>query len=208
MKMKKTVPAVLLLLAAAGWAPALPGQSLWKKARRKISPIEDIIARNIGDILTIVVKEDHKTKAQDKTDRKQENTLYAKLQAYTITPKTFQTPLPEVNLKGTQTFKGDNKQERDQEVEARIAVMVVDTLPNGNMVVSGKREIVVDDEVRVLRISGIVRPRDVKSDNTIRSDQVADARIAIEASGGGRQTTTRGPVAEIIHTAIWFFWPF
>ena len=125
MKMKKTVPAVLLLLAAAGWAPALPGQSLWKKARRKISPIEDIIARNIGDILTIVVKEDHKTKAQDKTDRKQENTLYAKLQAYTITPKTFQTPLPEVNLKGTQTFKGDNKQERDQEVEARIAGVFV-----------------------------------------------------------------------------------
>ncbi len=198
---------VLLLTALLG-GPASQGQSLWKKARRKISPIEDIIARNIGDILTIVVKEDHKTKAQDKTDRKQENTLYAKLQAYTITPKTFRTPLPEVNLKGTQTFKGDNKQERDQEVEARIAVIVVDTLPNGNMVVEGKREIVVDDETRILRISGIVRPRDVKSDNTVRSDQVADARIAIEADGGGRQITSRGPVAEIVHTAIWFFWPF
>jgi len=206
MKKKTFVTAALLLSCL--WGAPLPGQSLWKKARRKISPIEDIIARNIGDILTIVVKEDHKTKAQDKTDRKQENTLYAKLQAYTITPKTFKTPLPEVNIKGTQTFKGDNKQERDQEVEARIAVLVVDTLPNGNMVVSGKREIVVDDEVRILRISGIVRPRDVKSDNTVRSDQVADARVAIEAKGAGRQTTSRGPVAEVIHTVLWFFWPF
>ena len=206
--MKSKYLACSIVLLAFGATPVLQGQSLWKKARRKISPIEDVIARNIGDILTVVVKEDHKTKAMDKTDRKQENTLYAKLQAYTITPKTFKTPLPEVNLKGTQTFKGDNKQERDQEVEARIAVMVVDTLPNGNKVISGKREIVVDDEVRVLRLSGIVRPRDVKSDNTIRSDQVADARVAIEAKGGGRQTTSRGPVAEILHTAIWFFWPF
>jgi len=204
--MKRLITIILLFLIVYGAGSY--GQSIWRKARRKFSPIEDIIARNIGDILTIIVKEDHKTKAQDKTDRKLENSLYAQLQSYTITPKTFPSTLPKINLKGTQTYKGENKQERDQEVEARIAVMVVDVLPNGNLVVSGKREITVDDETRILQISGIVRPRDIKSDNTVRSDQVADARVSIVSKGGGSHYTTRGPVSHFVHTVIWFFWPF
>ena len=93
-------------------------------------------------------------------------------------------------------------------MEARIAVMVIDVLPNGNLVVSGKREITVDDETRTLQISGIVRPRDIKSDNTVKSDQVADARVSIVAKGGGSHYTTRGPVSQFVHTVIWFFWPF
>lgn len=194
----------LLALAPAG----LQAQSLWQKARRKTAPTEDLTARAIGDILTIVVREDHSTKAQDKTDRKQDSSLSYALQSYTITPKTFQTPLPEVDVQGGKTFKGENKQERDQEVEARIAVFVTDVLPNGNLVVSGKREILVDDERRTLRISGVVRPRDVAANNTVKSDQVADARVAIEATGPGRESTTRGPVANMVHTAIWFIWPF
>ena len=197
--------ATVFLLLGAG---DLCGQSLWKMSRRKLSPVEDLIARKIGDILTIIVREDHKTSSQDKTDRKQDNSLATSLEEYSLSSKTFRTTLPAIDLRGKKIFKGENKQDRDQSVEARIAVIVVDVHPNGNLVISGKRRIMVDDEVRTLRISGVIRVHDISSDNTIRSDQVADARIAIESTGAGREFTTRGPVASLFHTMVWFFWPF
>ena len=82
-------------------------------------------------------------------------------------------------------------------------MVVVDVQANGNLVIAGTRVVVVDDETKTLRISGLVRQLDIASDNTLSSSQVADARIELKSEGGNARYVTKGPVAAFFDTLIW-----
>ena len=73
---------------------------------------------------------------------------------------------------------------RKETVALRLAATVTQVLPNGNLVVNGKQEVRVSAEMRELSVQGVIRPQDIASDNTIRHDRLAEARIAY----GGRGT--------------------
>jgi flagellar L-ring protein precursor FlgH len=69
-------------------------------------------------------------------------------------------------------------------VNLKLAAMIVQRLPNGNLVIDGSQEVLVNNEMRELNVKGIIRPEDIASDNTISHEKIADARI----SYGGRGT--------------------
>lgn len=169
----------------------------------------DVSARNVGDILTIIISETHRIKNEDKVDRKSSSTLAARFEAYTLGSDAFKSnTLPKVDIRTEKEHKGEAKQEKDSKFDARIAVIVVDVQPNGNLVVVGKRIITIDDETKTLRISGLVRTLDVSSQNTVTSSMVADARISFTSEGGNTRHTTKGPVATLFDTLLWAVWPF
>ena len=60
---------------------------------------------------------------------------------------------------------------------------VVKVLDNGNMVVEGRRSVIVNDETQVITLSGVIRPQDITSTNTVLSSQVADAEIQMVGRG-------------------------
>ena len=72
-----------------------------------------------------------------------------------------------------------------------VAAVVTEVLSNGNMVISGTQEVRVNFELRELNVAGIVRPRDISTDNTISYDKIAEARIAY--GGRGRMTEVQQP---------------
>ena len=196
-------------VAALATVASLPAQNLYKSVRNAQPLIADHRARNVGDILTIAVREAHTITNEDKVNRKNQSSLAARLEDYTLSDRTFETnQLPKIDIRQAREFKGEAKQEQDSNVRASIAAIVVDVHPNGNLVVAGSRLVKVDDVEKTLRISGIVRPLDVDKDNTISSAQVADARIALSSEGGNARTTTRGPVATVFDTLMWAAWPF
>ncbi len=72
-----------------------------------------------------------------------------------------------------------------------MAAVITEVLPNGNLLISGSQEIRVNNEVRVLNVAGIVRPRDISRKNTIDYDKIAEARVSY--GGRGRLTDVQGP---------------
>lgn len=199
-----------LLAAAVSFAvaPAI-AQNPYTRNGVNISSIADRRARNVGDILTITVQEQTSIKNEDKVERKNSTSLAARLDAFTLASKAFDNnALPKVDLSKDSSFNGEAKQNSGSDVRASIAVIVIDVLPNGNLVVAGTRSVTVNDETRTLRISGIVRPLDISSANTIGSAQVADARIAITGEGGNTRQITRGPVGKLFDVLVWAAWPF
>ena len=197
-----------LLLLAALAAPSA-AQNPYLRAGARVGSITDLRARGIGDLLTITIKESHSVKNEDKTERTNDTSLRARLEAYTLSDRTFESnDLPTIAITKEQDFLGESKQDSDSDVRASIAVMVVDVQPNGNLVIAGMRTVTVNDETKTLRVSGIVRALDVSNVKTVTSSQVADARIAITGAGGSTRAVTKGPVGQLFDTLIWAAWPF
>ncbi|RME72946.1 MAG: flagellar basal body L-ring protein FlgH, partial [Planctomycetota bacterium] len=105
-------------------------------------------------------------------------------------------------------FKGSASVARDATMEWRLAVTVVDVQPNGNLVVEGRHTVTVDNQERVMVVTGIVRPLDVTTDNVVLSENVANASVRLIGDGPDTRTTERGVVGQIVHFIIDNLWPF
>jgi len=196
--------AAVLAFAANGVA-----QNPYVRPGAQVAVMSDPRARNVGDILTVVVQEQQSVKNEDKVERKNDTSLAARLESFSLSDKTFQSnTLPRIDIRKEQDFNGEAKQNSTSDVRASIAVIVVDVQPNGNLVIAGTRSVTVNDETRTLRVSGVVRALDVTANNTVGSAQVADARISITGDGANTRQVTRGPVGQLFDTLIWAAWPF
>lgn len=198
-----------LLICICAATPSLVAQNPYKRAGVRIAAIADQRARHVGDILTITIQEQTQVRNESRTERRNDTSLAARLEAFSLSEKTFKTNiLPRLDVRKESDFNGEAKQNQNSDVRASIAVVVIDVQPNGNLVVAGARSLQIEDEKRTLRISGLVRPLDVTPGNTVGSAQVADARIAITGEGANTRQTTRGPIGQLFDTLVWAAWPF
>ena len=110
----------------------------------------------------------------------------------------------DANAGTTSTSKGQGNIGRSEKIQLSVAAIVTELLPNGNLLISGSQEVRVNYELRELRVSGIVRPRDVSRDNTIAYDKIAEARI----SYGGRGRLSEAQQPGLVHQVIDVLRPF
>jgi flagellar L-ring protein precursor FlgH len=191
------------LLALVLLAALAPGQSLWNPDRPAPPLFSDTTARAVGDVLTIVISEKQTVKNKEDTELGKSTSLDAALTNFDILPNAF-NPLPAVAGSSDKQFDGEAKYDKEGTFETRLSVLVIDVQPNGNLVIEGRRRIVVDREVKCIRVTGIVRPYDVTVANSIFSWQVANASVAYEGTGPLTRSTNRGFLGELLDLV----WPF
>mgnify|MGYP002387656397 CR=1 FL=1 len=175
----------LLGLASAGLSTH--AQSLWKDEASR-SMVSDKRAAGVGDILTIIVQESNTASKDNSTQTSKQSGIDAAIQAFLYSPEasgllTKKGQMPQIKLDAKQNFSGGGKINNNEKVTARIAVRVMDLLPNGNLVIEGTRQISFAGESQDAVLRGVVRKEDIAANNTIFSYNIADATIKYVSKG-------------------------
>ncbi|WP_119419434.1 flagellar basal body L-ring protein FlgH [Desertibaculum subflavum] len=170
--------------------------SLWRPGARQF--FKDQRAARIGDILTVNVKIADKAKVNNTTTRSRDNSEGASIPNFlgfetSKIPKWFPGIDVEnaVGVSSTSGSTGVGKVTRDETIDLKVAAVITQVLPNGNLVITGSQEVRVNFEVRQLSITGVVRPEDITATNSINHTQIAEARIAY--GGRGHLTDVQQP---------------
>lgn len=185
-------------IAAANVPPLPPAAqgALWRPGSKTF--FRDPRARGIGDLVTVAVnlKEEAQFANQTKLDRKNANEIgldkmfgLGSMITRAIPGLAGTDPTLSISALGSTVGQGDIK--RSENIVMNIAATVVQVLPNKNLEIAGSQEIRLNNELRQLQIRGIVRPEDIRSDNTITSEKIADARI--QYGGRGVSSTLQRP---------------
>jgi flagellar L-ring protein precursor FlgH len=204
--MRTLVPLLALLAAAPLAAQGRPG-SIYDPARGPINIIADKAARRPGDLITVLIVENQEIKNEETAQLRRATTLDYKLDSFDIKPEAFDV-LPRIAASSQDDFNGTANVEKNGEFTARITAVVMDALPNGNLVIQGRREIRVDDERKTIEFSGVIRRFDIRADNTILSELVSEARVSYVGEGHLSDTTRRRGIGGLLHRAFSWLWPF
>jgi len=177
-----------LFAALALTAPANTfAQSLWHDEVSR-PMFADKRATSVGDIITIVVSETSSASKNNETKTEKNSSLSAAIASFLYSPGasgflTKKGKLPAIQYNADAKHDGSGSINNTETVVAKIAVRIVDVLPNHNLVVEGRRETAFSGEKQTVVLRGTVRQDDVASDNTVFSYNVADATIQIIGKG-------------------------
>ncbi|MFH0881291.1 MAG: flagellar basal body L-ring protein FlgH [Lentisphaerota bacterium] len=188
------------LLCAGQLAALAEVEPDWSAATRLYS---DKKARRVGDILTVlIVEESESSKDSSKTtDKKYKIGGSVSLGSPTVDniPRASWTnaAVPAWSVDTANSFEGKGGMGNKDTLSGSIAVRVMEVLPNGNLMIEGKRRLSVQKEDVEFILTGTVRPEDISRDNTIKSTFVADASIQYNSTGSLAKNQNKGLVASL-----------
>jgi flagellar L-ring protein precursor FlgH len=187
--------AVIVLSTAILPQIAFP-QSLWHDDASR-SMFADKRASAIGDIITIIVSENSTASKNNETKTEKQSSLTAAITSF-LYPQSaggllaHKGQMPAMSYNSDAKHDGSGNISDSETVVAKIAVRIVDVLPNRNLVVEGKRETAFSGEHQTIVLRGVVRADDVATDNTVYSYNVADATIQIIGKGTVSDSQNKG----------------
>lgn len=154
----------------------------------------------VHDLITIVIREDKRSVSDAKLKSEKKWTVDSELAKWfrlnshgNLTGQIFvEGPTPGVDFQFDSKYDTKGKVDRVDSFTARITAEIVDVKPNGNLVLEATKEIRIDDEQQVVKLTGVCRGEDVSAQNSILSTQLADARIDVHHSGAARDAARRG----------------
>ena len=162
--------------------------SLWRSGARQF--FHDQRAARVGDIITVLVNINDSANISNATAATKTGTNKAGITNFLglestlgkILPKAFD-PANAINTNSSLASSGTGTITRQDQITLTIAAVVTQVLPNGNMVIQGRQQVKTNNDMRELTVSGIMRPEDISSSNTILHTQLAEARISYGGQG-------------------------
>jgi flagellar L-ring protein FlgH len=187
-------PADTQMVAAIPTPPPIThaGNSLWQPGAKSF--FHDPRATHVGDVITVNVTIADAAKLSNTTSRSRTNSDDANLTNFFGLEKALPSSMDPgslVKMGSDNSNVGAGSINRSESVNMTMAALVAQVLPNGNMVISGHQQVRVNNEMRDLAISGIVRSEDITADNTVDLTQIAEARVSY--GGAGTVTDVQQP---------------
>jgi flagellar L-ring protein precursor FlgH len=164
---------------------------------------EDIKARQVGDLLTVILDEQTDASKTASTEISKDNST--DISAPKILGKDVSIggdPLS-TGLESSNDFTGEADSSQSNNLQGSITVTVAQVLPNGNLVIQGEKWIAINQGDEYVRLRGIVRPVDIGPTNTVLSTQVANARITYKGKGATADSNAIGWLARFFISPLW-----
>ncbi len=164
---------------------------------------EDLKAGRIGDILTVRLTE--KTNATKSSQTQTSKKTAATLANPTVFGRPITTngvPLFSGSLDGQSSFDGQGNSAQSNSLTGEITVTVIDRLPNGNLVIQGEKWLTINQGREFIRVTGIIRPNDIETDNSVSSTRIANAQIAYSAKGALADANRMGILARFFNSIL------
>jgi flagellar L-ring protein precursor FlgH len=162
--------------------------SLWRQGARSF--FKDQRARTVGDVLKVEVTIQDEASLENESNRSRSNTEDLGVGGLLGFENRLDRILPGevdenslVYLSSALSNQGRGSVNRTEDIDLNVAAVVIQVLPNGNLVISGRQEVRVNFEVRELYVAGVVRPEDISPDNSVSHDQIAELRVAYGGRG-------------------------
>lgn len=181
------IPEPLEEIKDPGMTQRTPG-SLWSSSNT--SMFADHKAQNVGDIVTVLISEQSSASKEATTSTGRTSSMSASIptlfgleQSDAITDDTDLDPTNLVAAEFDNSFEGDGSTTRRGELIASLTTQVIDRYPNGNYKIRGGKEVMVNNEVQIIYLTGIIRPVDITAANTIDSNKILNARISYTGNG-------------------------
>lgn len=204
--MKRNIQILLLIVILIQLSDWSWSGSIWAKRGQNAKALyADDKANQIGDVLTIIIEEDHKVDNKVERDLERSSSRELAVDSHDITVGGI-APIPDisVNTGSSKTLSGKSDYKDERSIEDRITVIVEDIHPNGNLVVVGTRTRDVNGDKQIIQVSGIVRPRDIEFGNIVRSEQIANFQLVAISEGVTKDYNNPGWLGRILD-AIWPF---
>jgi len=162
--------------------------SLWRNGARAF--FHDQRASRVGDILTINININDSAQVSNETKANRQassslgipNFFGLETTLGRLLPKAF-NPTSAISTNSNNQSDGLGSVNRSEAVILTLAAVVTQVMPNGNLVIEGKQEVRINQELRELTVAGVVRPEDISSTNTILHTQIAEARVSYGGKG-------------------------
>ena len=192
--MRKWMLFCLAVLAFAMQPATVGAESLWQDNSRLANIYQDVKARNVGDILTIVISE---TSTASRTGSAN-NSKKADLSLSAGTG-SFLDWITAHGVNGSDSFSAQGNINNSNKVTASITVQVVGVQPNGNLLLSGTQSIKQNKDLQTITLTGEVRPEDISNGNTVLSTYVANAKITIDGKGPIMRKQRQGIITQVLN---------
>lgn len=189
MQVRLRFPLAVAITSSSLFAQPLP---------RTFSLYTDKKAHRAEDIITVLVVENAKAVHDSKTQNDEKQATALDLKAGTG-PILNHIPALGVGMSSNQEYNGQGSTSRTGEVTATVSARITSVYDNGNLFVEGRKVVDVNGEKEILHVSGIIRPEDISSDNTVNSSRLADANIEYSGQGDGANASKPGWWARFWH---------
>ncbi|MCH8473759.1 MAG: flagellar basal body L-ring protein FlgH [Opitutales bacterium] len=187
---------LIFALSTTGLGGILFAESLWHDNGPGARMFSDQKARQIGDIVTVVIQENSSVSASKSTDTDKTSSVDSELARILYDSSSFlrdgEGQLPGMGWSSNDNFSGGGSVSGEQSASAQLSAIVVDRQPNGNLIIEGVRRVVFNNETNYVVLRGAIRPTDVGSDNTILSSRIADAEIQLIDEGSLTEAQRKG----------------
>lgn len=160
---------------------------------------EDAKAFRVGDLLTVVLEEQTNASKSATTTTNKGSSLDMGA------PTIFNHPMENLSAsaESNRSFNGQGDSAQSNELEGTVSVMVSRVLPNGNLEIRGEKMLTLNRGSEHVRISGMIRPQDIRPDNSISSTKVANANIIYSGNGAIAESNRMGWLTRFFNSPLW-----